>query len=82
MEISSTHSVVVTGGMVKENATWRKTGRHTCSGLTHNAENDLTATNDPRKLMGKRQKAVYRLLTAPDGGTRKYTLAFAYHSPR
>ena len=31
---------------------------------------------------GKRQKAVYRLVTAPQGGTQKYTLAFAYDSPR
>ena len=31
---------------------------------------------------GKRQKAVYRLVTAPQGGTPKYTLAFAYDSPR
>ena len=31
---------------------------------------------------GKRQKAIYRLLTAPQGGTQKYTLAFAYDSPR
>ena len=30
----------------------------------------------------KRQKAVYRLVTAPQGGTQKYTLAFAYDSPR
>ena len=27
--------------------------------------------------MGKRQKSVYRLVTAPQGGTQKYTLAFA-----
>ena len=33
-------------------------------------------------LMGKRQKAIYRLVTAPQGGTQKYTLAFAYYSPR
>ena len=33
------------------------------------------------KLKGKRQKAVYRLVTAPQGGTQKYTLAFAYDSP-
>ena len=31
---------------------------------------------------GKRQQAVYRLVTAPQGGTQKYTLAFAYDSPR
>ena len=34
------------------------------------------------KKKGKRQKAVYRLVTAPQGGTQKYTLAFAYDSPR
>ena len=31
---------------------------------------------------GKRQKAIYRLVTAPQGGTQKYTLAFAYDSSR
>ena len=31
---------------------------------------------------GKRHKAVYRLVTAPQGGTQKYTLTFAYDSPR
>ena len=31
---------------------------------------------------GKRQKAIYRLVTAPQGGTVKYTLDFAYESPR
>ena len=30
----------------------------------------------------KRQKAVYGLVTAPQGGTQKYTLTFAYDSPR
>ena len=30
----------------------------------------------------KRQKSVYRLVTAPQGGTQKNTLAFAYDSPR
>ena len=30
---------------------------------------------------GKRQKSVYRLVTAPQGGTQKYTLAIAYDSP-
>ena len=29
----------------------------------------------------KRQKAIYRLVAAPQGGTQKYT-AFAYDSPR
>ena len=33
-------------------------------------------------ILGKRHKAVYRLVTAPQGGTQKYTLAFAYDSPR
>ena len=33
-------------------------------------------------LMTKRHKTVYRLVTAPQGGTQKYTLAFAYDSPR
>ena len=33
-------------------------------------------------IMVKRQKAVYRLVSAPQGGTQKYTLAFAYDSPR
>ena len=33
-------------------------------------------------FLGKRQKWVYRLVTAPQGGTQKYTLAFAYDSPR
>ena len=33
-------------------------------------------------IMGKRQKAVRHLATAPQGGTQKYTLAFAYDSPR
>ena len=36
----------------------------------------------PNIFMGKRQKAVYRLVTAPHGGTQKYTLAIAYDSPR
>ena len=35
-----------------------------------------------RFYKGKRQKAVYRLVTAPQGGTQKYTLTFAYDSPR
>ena len=30
---------------------------------------------------GKRQKVVYHLVTAPQGGIQKYTLAFAYDSP-
>ena len=30
--------------------------------------------------MVKRQKAVYRLVTAPQGGKQKYTLPFAYDS--
>ena len=34
------------------------------------------------RIKGKRQKAIYRLVTAPQGGTQKYTLAFAYDSPR
>ena len=33
-------------------------------------------------FLGKRPKAIYRLVTAPQGGTQKYTLAFAYDSPR
>ena len=35
-----------------------------------------------RTFFSKRQKAVYRLVTAPQAGTQKYTLAFAYDSPR
>ena len=38
-----------------------------------------------RKILyfkGKRQKAVYHLVSAPQGGTQKHTLAFAYDSPR
>ena len=35
-----------------------------------------------RTLQGKRQKAIYCLVTAPQGGIQKYTLAFAYDSPR
>ena len=35
-----------------------------------------------KKLKGKRQKSVYRLVNAPQGGTQKYTLDFAYDSPR
>ena len=38
--------------------------------------------NESRIYMGKRQKAIYRLVTAPQGGTQKYTLAFACDSPR
>ena len=34
------------------------------------------------KKKGKRQKAVYHLVTSPQGGTQKDTLAFAYDSPR
>ena len=33
-------------------------------------------------IYGKRHKSVYRLVTAPQGGTQKYTLTFAYDSPR
>ena len=33
-------------------------------------------------IMVKSHKAVYRLVTAPQGDTQKYTLAFAYDSPR
>ena len=32
-------------------------------------------------MYGKCQKAIYRLVTAPQGGTQKYTMAFAYDSP-
>ena len=35
-----------------------------------------------RRKKVERQKAVYRLVTVPQGGTQKYTLAFAYDSPR
>ena len=33
-------------------------------------------------ILAKRQKAVYRLVTEPQGGPQKYTLTFAYDSPR
>ena len=33
-------------------------------------------------VLVKRQKSVYRLVTAPQGGTQKYTLTFAYYSLR
>ena len=33
-------------------------------------------------VLVKRHKAVYILITAPQGGTQKNTLAFAYDSPR
>ena len=42
----------------------------------------LTADVFQLFIKGKRQKAIYRLVTAPQGGTQKYTLAFAYDSPR
>ena len=35
-----------------------------------------------QKIKEKRHTSVYRLVTAPQGGTQKYTLAFAYDSPR
>ena len=43
---------------------------------------DDTLSEGKHNNKGKRQKAVYRLVTAPQGGTQKYTLAFAYDSPR
>ena len=43
----------------------------------------ISFSNSPKpNRKSKRQKAVYRLVTAPQGGTQKYTLAFAYDSPR
>ena len=42
----------------------------------------LRKNRKQQKRKGKRQKSVYRLVTAPQGGTQKYTLAFAYDSPR
>ena len=37
----------------------------------------LRKNRKQQKRKGKRQKSVYRLVTAPQGGTQKYTLAFA-----
>ena len=42
----------------------------------------VDAKTEPIYKIFKRQKSVYRLVTAPQGGTQKYTLTFAYDAPR
>ena len=49
--------------------------------ILHNLEHIPLDTRRREYNEGKRQKAIYRLVTAPQGGTQKYTLAFAYDSP-
>ena len=50
--------------------------------ITYQATGDAGVLYWVFNKKGKIQKAVYRLVTAPQGGTQKYTLAFAYDSPR
>ena len=45
-------------------------------------EHNIFTSFVDRHKISRRQKAVYRLVTAPQGGTQKYTLTFAYDSPR
>ena len=60
---------------------------------THTARNPLHSGASRKQILtntssfnifplGKRQKSVYRIVTAPQGGTQKYTLAFANDSSR
>ena len=59
------------------------TGRHHIDFRGETLINDLSFFSYWRlNEKGKRQKSVYRLVTAPQGGTQNYTLAFAYDSTR